>query len=104
MRLKKGVRVAGLRGESLVAILAANDLCQERGIELVLTSVCEGGHQPGSRHFLGLGFDLRIRDMPEEFHKDFRDELAGRLGDDYDVMLEKDHIHVEFDPEKGVNL
>jgi len=31
-------------------------------------------------------------------HRRIRDELADVLGEEWDVVLEKDHLHLEFDP------
>lgn len=39
--------------------------------------------------------DLRTSDLPPSRHQEFRDALKQVLGSTYDVVLEKDHVHVE---------
>lgn len=94
--LKPGVRVAGLRPEILFAIIAAERVCAEMGVDCVITACVDGVHQAGSLHYCGLALDLRSRDFrPGDADKAIA-RLKQCLGTDYDVVLEKDHIHVEF--------
>ena len=95
MRIKEGVRVHGLRGEMVIALVIADQLYWEKDEELVVTSAMEGEHMRGSLHYVGLAADLRL---PETNSHSLRGELAARLGSDYDVVLEPEHIHVEFQP------
>jgi len=98
--LKPGVRVAGLRPEILLAVVAAERVCAEMGVDCVVTACVDGVHQAGSLHYCGLAVDLRSRD----FRPGDADKAIARikqcLGADYDVVLENDHIHVEFDQEQ----
>lgn len=50
-----------------------------------------------SWHWYGCAVDLRIWGLDDPAVAARR--LAAALGDDYDVVLESDHIHVEFDPD-----
>jgi protein-tyrosine-phosphatase len=95
MMLKAGVRVKGIQTEILLAAMIADTICQKHGVEFVITSAGDGVHSINSLHYKGQAIDIRSRDMksPELIAK----ELAEALGDEYDVVLEKDHIHVEFD-------
>ena len=94
--LKPGVRVAGLRPEILLAVVAAERVCAEMGVDCVVTACVDGVHQAGSLHYCGLAVDLRSRD----FRPGNADKAIARLkqclGTDYDVVLETDHIHIEF--------
>ena len=64
--------------------------------EPVITSTWEGTHLPWSKHYQGLAIDFR---MPEKHDPDIIiPRLKDMLGPDYDVINERDHIHVEFDP------
>jgi hypothetical protein len=95
--LKPGVRVAGLRPGILIAVVAAERVCVEMGVDCVITACVDGVHQAGSLHYCGLAVDLRSRD----FRPGDADKAVARfrqcLGADYDVALENDHIHIEFD-------
>jgi hypothetical protein len=95
--LKPGVRVAGLRPEILFAVIAAERVCAEMGVDCVVTACVDGVHQAGSLHYCGLAADLRSRDFrPGDLDKAIA-RIRQCLGTDYDVVLENDHVHVEFD-------
>lgn len=63
---------------------------------LTITSTRNGDHMDGSLHYSGDAADIRIHgwSSPTAFHAAIRRRLDKR----YDVVLETDHIHVEFDP------
>ncbi len=98
MRIKEGVRVYGIEGPLVLALVIADQLYWERAEELVVTSLMDGNHMRGSLHYVGLAGDLRL---PGSGIQELRDELAIRLGPDYDVVVESEHIHVEFQPKRG---
>ena len=66
--------------------------------EVVITSGTDSVHKVGSLHYTGNALDIRTFI--------YRPEMVGRiigslqvwLGNDYEVILEKDHIHIEYDP------
>ena len=95
--IKPGVRVLGLQPEILLAIFVAERLYNEQAQALVVTSITDGQHKVGSMHYAGRAVDLRLPTTPAAR---MIEQLAGRLGADYDVILEADHIHVEYDPKK----
>jgi len=95
--LKPGVRLAGLQPEILLAVIAAERVCAEMGVDCVITACVDGVHQAGSLHYCGLAVDLRRRDFrPGDADKAIT-RIKQCLGADYDVVLENDHIHIEFD-------
>jgi len=95
--LKPGVRVAGLRSEILLAVVAAERVCAEMGVDCVVTACVDGVHKAGSLHYCGLAVDLRSRDFrPGDLDKAIA-RIRQCLGADYDVVLENEHVHVEFD-------
>ena len=101
LRIKPGVGVGGLRPETLLAIqvfYSCYSVLDKDG-EAVITSCTEGKHGRGSRHYVGLAFDGRTRNLDDEQKKTLRDMLKECLTDEYDVVLESTHIHVEYDPE-----
>jgi len=71
---------------------------REFNMEPVITSTYEGSHSPSSLHY----------DLEDYGATDFRkprrdlDKIVKRLrevlGEDYDVVIMRTHIHVEFDP------
>lgn len=70
------------------------------GREAVCTSILDGKHSKDSKHYSGNAFDLRIYIYTKEQVNDFVELLKNELRPDYDVVLEDDHIHVEYDPKK----
>ena len=70
----------------------------------VITSVCDGRHRQGSKHYTGDAFDLRTwsdnkgTQMTDHFKEYLAKNLRAELGTDYDVVVESTHIHVEYDP------
>ena len=98
MRLKKGVRIFGLRPELTLALFICEQVYRDANTELVITSVIDGKHSVGSLHYTGSAVDLRIRDFPAGQAGSVRDQIAERLGNDFDAVLERDHIHLEFQP------
>lgn len=64
--------------------------------QMVVTSIREGTHGYASFHPSGRAFDLRL---PVGVNiASFVQRLKKHLGNDFDVVLESTHIHVEYDP------
>ena len=98
--LKPGVRITGMRPEILLAAVAAMEVYKAAGHDLTITACVDGKHTTGSLHYAGAAVDLRSRDLhPEDVQKVIA-RLKACLGDDFDVVLEVDHLHVEFQPHK----
>ena len=99
--IKAGVRAAGLQPEILLAILEAREIYRALEVDLVITSLRDGKHMKGSLHYKGLAVDLRTRDLCPINRATATRRLKGALGPEYDVVLESDHIHIEFDPKES---
>jgi hypothetical protein len=98
MRLKPGVRIRGLRSEAWFAFYAADEVYKEYGAEAVMTGGLEGKHSRGSIHYSGGAIDLRTNNVNKRHWEIIRDKIKERIGADFDVILEKDHMHVEYQP------
>lgn len=98
MRLKPGVRVRGVSPEALIAIMVAEGVHREHGEDMRITSITDGLHMSGSYHNTGEAVDIGLPVGVPHKAGEIRDEIAQRLGSDYDVILESDHIHIEHDP------
>ena len=93
------VKDDSVRIEKLVPELASRLDDIERiynmfNVELVITSGNDGKHQNGSLHYNNAAVDLRVYHILDKLVQLLRNEL----GSDFDVLLEKDHIHLEYDP------
>ena len=64
----------------------------------IVTSGTEGDHMAGSLHYVGKAIDLRSRDLTSMQVVQLLGSLRAWLGEDFDVIDEVNHIHVEYDP------
>jgi hypothetical protein len=97
--IKEGVKVAGIQPEILLGLVIADQVYIEVGQnDLVVTAITDGKHMRGSKHYIGQAVDLRISYFSAINTIKVAEEMKTRLGDDYDVVIEPDHIHLEFNP------
>jgi hypothetical protein len=96
--IKGGVSVLGMKPEIILAIIIAGQAYGEISCECVITSGVEGAHMAHTNHRKGLAVDLRINNVPKEKWHPLMVRIQTLLGDQYQVVLEGDHIHIEFDP------
>lgn len=111
MKLKKGVQVR--KGDISVNIRVVDAMLQvavlyERlgitGLRAYITSILDGRHMKGSLHYDGKAFDIRTwnKEMNGQMTDKEKRVLARMvqdlLGDDFDVVVEKTHIHIEYQP------
>lgn len=103
--IKKGVKLHGLTPYGLIQIQVAVPIFNDAGVDAVLTSACDGDHGPGSKHRVGNATDWRTRHLPGgsvgPAARAIAEKLRGALSDDFDVVLESNHIHIEYDPNHG---
>jgi len=97
MKAKRGVTLAGLKLPMRLVLIEADWVWKLYGVELVITSTLDGVHTPASLHPFGYAVDLRTRYFDKDLHKGIASQLQSILGKDYDVILHKTHIHVEYD-------
>ena len=65
-----------------------------------ITSANDSRHGDTSLHYKDRAFDIRIYNITGKVHYEaelWAERLALALGSGYDVVKEKDHIHVEFE-------
>lgn len=98
LTFKAGVRLDGIAPEMAVGLFACALVYARFEAECVVTSVTDGHHGRGSLHHCGRAVDLRIKNVPSGKWGRLREAVAVALGSSFDVVLELDHLHVEFDP------
>ena len=97
MQIKdNSVRITGVRSELLLAMIIANEVYTAHHKEFVITSLLDGKHSETSLHYTGCAFDCRIYE--ESINESIVKDLKHKLNHHYDVVLEGNHIHVEFQP------
>ena len=99
--IRKGVEVKIKISDKIKAAFAiADDISKEKlSKEIVITSVLDGKHGKNSLHYSGNAFDIRTWIYTTKELIYFVEDLTRELGKDYDVVLESDHIHIEYDPD-----
>lgn len=99
VEFKAGVSVAGIQKETVTLIAILNCYFFLRiGKPLVITSCTDGKHMKNSKHYSGYAIDIRTCHLNVQeigklviWFKNNHDKM-------YDIVVEKDHIHVEYDP------
>ena len=103
--LKDGVRINGAHFDpEMVKILDVAKATAPPTTDgaVWITSANDSKHKSGSLHYKNRAFDIRTRNVvngvlgPEAVA--WRQRMADQLGPDYDVLMEGDHIHAEYDP------
>ena len=104
MKLKEGADLRGLDVRMRPVLIAAEKVWNDYGQELVVTAGLDGAHSAGSLHYYGLALDFRINYFDNETVLKVVRDLKEDLPKPFDVILEKTHIHVEYDIMKDNSL
>lgn len=101
MKFKQNTVVSSLHAQMALVLYHADLIHEElTGDELTVTSVNDGRHMPGSKHYTGEAVDLRTWSLKNDQRvAEFIHRLATAIGDNFDIVLEPTHIHVEYDPQ-----
>lgn len=109
MKLKTGVDVRFLRPEITARLWTIEQIFlfhAPNGYEFILTSGTEGKHSVNSLHYKGLAVDIRRwywahngerTDLGIDTLIKIRADLVQALGPDWDIVLERSHVHIELD-------
>lgn len=97
MILKSGVDIAGIKPELIIGLMIADSVFTSFDQRMVVTSVTDGQHMKDSLHYEGLAADIRLPQM--ELRRAIFNTLSDFLGNDWDLIQEPDHIHIEYDPD-----
>lgn len=98
MQIKEGV-ILSLHESMMPALIICESCFRKAGYEFVVTSGVEGRHSPNSLHYFGRAIDCRINHILSDRDVELiADTIRRRLGETYDVVLEADHLHIEYDP------
>ena len=96
--IKEGAKVNGIRPEMVLAYAMIQPIFKKLGIDCVITEATGATHNEGSLHYVGLAIDIRNRDIPVDIQAWLQVKLQNILGSQYEVLLESDHYHIEFQP------
>lgn len=95
MLIKAGVDISRLKPVIRKKLSAIEHIISiSTNEELVISSTYEGNHMAGSLHYCDEAVDIRRPSKPDTVCREIRQQL----GDDYDVILYADLVHIEYDP------
>ena len=63
-----------------------------------ITSANDSKHSVKSLHYKDMALDIRIKDIHADKLEKVMHTLKTSIGESWDVVLESDHIHAEFQP------
>jgi hypothetical protein len=105
IKFKAGVDMCGIRPELSLALVVCDQTFENKGVyEMVITSLKDGTHMPGSWHYSGWAADLRSKNVGSTEHKNIiLEALRSALGPQWEVILESlgkpnEHFHIEPSP------
>jgi len=102
IRLKdESVKIDKLKESIKSKIFTLAGICKAIEGEKYIMTITSGNeltvkHMKGSKHYTGEAIDIRKLDMKNI--KIVVEEIKEYLGSSYDVIEEKTHIHIEYDP------
>lgn len=97
LRFKPEVRIGYFDHHAGLVFEYASVWSLQTRIDVEVNSAADSTHATGSLHPRDLGWDLDTAgDKPEDLPKLAR-FLADRLPTGYEIVIEGDHVHVEFD-------
>lgn len=103
LRFTDNCKFKDLKPQILLAIYVSEQVYLAYNVpEMWLTSVDDSTHGSNSLHYSGNAIDIRTRNIPGgytgEKAKLIHAAIKARLGKEFDVVLESNHIHIEYDP------
>jgi hypothetical protein len=106
VRVKPGVEFTVIAPGGFRMLAAFDDCCQKVGVDLWITSACDGVHSgPTDPHKRGEAYDLRSHGFTEDQKDDILTTVMGYLGwDDFYGFLEApgtENEHFHFQVKKG---
>lgn len=104
LAFKHGVKLFGMRPELGAALTVVEGVFRDAGYPATVTSVTDGSHSNASLHYTGCALDLRTRDIPQGELEILKTTMRDRLTIEFDVVLEKDHFHIEYQPKTPVGV
>lgn len=96
---KDGVKVDGVKIETIELMLFLNTFfVRVLSKDFIVTSCTDGKHMKNSKHYIGYAIDIRTRHLTPRDIITLVSWFKMYHDDEYDMVVEKDHIHVEYDP------
>jgi len=97
MLVKMGVDISRLNREARRSLEIVEREFNLYSLEAVITSTYEGDHMVSSLHYANDAYGIR---KPPHSITLILESIRRDLGKDFDVVMESDHYHIEYDPKK----
>lgn len=94
------VNITGLSPQMTVLLITMNSLFEHNGVNCVITSANDAVHSNTSLHYNGCALDFRIKHIELMTAKEIVRKANDALGQDFDIILESNHIHAEYQPKR----
>lgn len=101
IEIKEGVSLAGLGEPMTLGVMVVASVYDVIGKPCVITSVLDGVHGRQSLHYQGGAVDFRTRHLSENEKLVVDAECRAALSAEFDVVMEHNHLHVEWQPKRG---
>lgn len=98
LHFKGSCRFTDLQPEMVIALLIVMQHCRKIEVDCWITSANDSKHKKNSLHYSGKALDFRSKHIHAARKKKWADGIRANLGPAFDVVLESDHLHVEYDP------
>lgn len=84
----------------VLALIIIDQIMKQAGQEALITSVNDARHGKSSLHYNGCAVDIRSRwfTHPQQVLGLCKEALGN--SPDYDMILESDHFHLEYQPKR----
>lgn len=102
IRFAPTVRIVYMSAHLAEALAIASRWSLERRVDLDVNSVDDGQHGAGTLHGASLALDLDPASDRADHTRDLAIYLARQLPPPWQVVLESDHVHVEWDTGRRV--
>lgn len=101
LKFKEGVQLTATKAVNQI-LDAGVQVFDTLAKDCVVTAGRDGVHQIQSKHYTDEALDLRRFHLEPHEVEPVVQGLKQALGKDFDVVLEHDHLHVEYDPKQKV--
>jgi len=97
MYLKQGVSLKLLQACMFPAMIVCIDYFDSINKDFTITSGDDSKHLTNSKHYIGLAFDVRSRELSDIEKFNFRIYFTERLDNCFYFLQESDHFHIQYD-------
>ena len=83
----------------LLGLVVIDQVLDKYNLNCGITSLNDSKHSKTSLHYADNTADIRTKDCPARIDKaGVVKEMKSRLNHHYDIILESNHIHIEYQP------